>query len=61
MKTYAFNNESFDTWLNEKTLEIISKDLNEPISNRDCLVLILKSQLQSFENISNTLLNLKTE
>lgn len=61
MKTYAFNNEDFDTWLNEKTLEIISKDLNGPISNRDCLVLILKSQLQSFENISNTLLNLKTE
>lgn len=43
-----FNNQIFDSWLNKKSDEILSKVDRETISTEDMIILILKAQTNHF-------------
>lgn len=44
MRKILFDNEDFNFWLNKKADEILSKEKDDHISNKEALILILKSQ-----------------
>jgi uncharacterized damage-inducible protein DinB len=48
MGAAMFGNELFDQWLQQKSLEILSKVEKEKISNEDMLILSLKAQTNHF-------------
>lgn len=50
---YVFNNMIFDSWLNRKSDEILSKVDRETISNEDMLILILKAQTNHFHHMDD--------
>lgn len=43
-----FNNEIFDSWLNKKSDEILSKVDREKISTEEMIILVLKAQTNHF-------------
>lgn len=47
----VFGNELFDHWLNQKSLEILSKVEKEKISTEDMLILSLKAQTNHFHHM----------
>ena len=51
MGAYVFNNEIFDSWLNKKSDEILSKVDREKISTEEMIVLVLKAQTNHFHHI----------
>lgn len=51
MGTYVFNNEIFDSWLNKKSDEILSKVDRERISTEEMIVLVLKAQTNHFHHM----------
>lgn len=46
-----FNNEIFDSWLNKKSDEILSKVDRERISTEEMIVLVLKAQTNHFHHM----------
>lgn len=48
MGAIVFNNEIFDSWLNKKSDEILSKVDREKISTEEMIVLVLKAQTNHF-------------
>lgn len=50
MGTYVFNNEIFDSWLNKKSDEILSKVDREKISTEEMIILVLKAQTNHFHH-----------
>ena len=48
MGAYVFNNEIFDSWLNKKSDEILSKVDRERISTEEMIILVLKAQTNHF-------------
>lgn len=50
-ETVMFGNELFDHWLNQKSLEILSKVEKEKISTEDMLILSLKAQTNHFHHM----------
>lgn len=51
MGTYVFNNEIFDSWLNKKSDEILSKVDRETISTEEMIILVLKAQTNHFYHV----------
>lgn len=51
MGTYVFNNEIFDSWLNKKSDEILSKVDRERISTEEMIILVLKAQTNHFHHM----------
>ena len=51
MGEVMFGNELFDHWLNQKSLEILSKVEKEKISTEDMLILSLKAQTNHFHHM----------
>ncbi len=51
MGEIVFGNELFDHWLNQKSLEILSKVEKEKISTEDMLILSLKAQTNHFHHM----------
>jgi phage shock protein A len=51
MGTHVFNNEIFDSWLNKKSDEILSKVDREKISTEEMIVLVLKAQTNHFHHM----------
>lgn len=51
MERYVFNNEIFDSWLNKKSDEILSKVDRERISTEEMIVLVLKAQTNHFHHM----------
>lgn len=47
----VFGNELFDHWLNQKSLEILSKVEKEKLSSEDMLILSLKAQTNHFHHM----------
>lgn len=48
MGAYVFNNQPFDTWLNKKSEEILSKVDRERITTEEMIILVLKAQTNHF-------------
>ncbi|NOT79567.1 MAG: hypothetical protein HOP07_11295 [Bacteriovoracaceae bacterium] len=46
-----FNNEIFDSWLNKKSDEILSKVDRERISTEEMIILVLKAQTNHFHHM----------
>lgn len=46
-----FNNEIFDSWLNKKSDEILSKVDREKISTEEMIILVLKAQTNHFHHM----------
>ncbi len=55
MGVYVFNNEIFDSWLNKKADEILSKVNREMITTEEMIVLILKAQTNHFSHMDHDL------
>lgn len=51
MGTFVFNNEIFDSWLNKKSDEILSKVDRERISTEEMIILVLKAQTNHFHHM----------
>ena len=51
MGAYVFNNEIFDSWLNKKSDEILSKVDREKISTKEMIILVLKAQTNHFHHM----------
>lgn len=51
MGTYVFNNEIFDSWLNKKSDDILSKVDREKISTEEMIILLLKAQTNHFHHM----------
>lgn len=51
MGAYVFNNEIFDSWLNKKSDEILSKVDRERISTEEMIILVLKAQTNHFHHM----------
>lgn len=51
MGALVFDNHVFDSWLNTKSQEILSKVDKEKISTEEMLVLILKAQTNHFHHM----------
>jgi uncharacterized damage-inducible protein DinB len=51
MGEVMFGNELFDHWLNQKSLEILSKVEKEKLSTEDMLILSLKAQTNHFDHM----------
>ena len=51
MGEIMFGNELFDHWLNQKSLDILSKVEKEKISTEDMLILSLKAQTNHFHHM----------
>lgn len=51
MGAYVFNNQIFDSWLNKKSDEILSKVDRETISTEEMIVLVLKAQTNHFHHM----------
>jgi amino acid permease len=51
MEAIVFNNEIFDSWLNKKSDEILSKVDREKISTEEMIVLVLKAQTNHFHHM----------
>ncbi len=51
MGALVFDNQVFDTWLNNKSQEILSKVDRERITTEEMLVLILKAQTNHFHHM----------
>ena len=51
MGAYVFNNEIFDSWLNKKSDEILSKVDREKISTEEMIILVLKAQTNHFHHM----------
>lgn len=51
MGAIVFNNEIFDSWLNKKSDEILSKVDREKISTEEMIVLVLKAQTNHFHHM----------
>jgi len=47
----VFNNEIFDSWLNKKSDEILSKVDRETITNHEMVILVLKAQTNHFHHM----------
>jgi hypothetical protein len=55
MGAFVFNNEIFDSWLNKKSDEILSKVNREMITTEEMIVLILKAQTNHFSHMDHDL------
>ena len=55
MGAFVFNNEIFDSWLNKKADEILSKVNREMITTEEMIVLILKAQTNHFSHMDHDL------
>lgn len=53
MKKILFDNEGFNSWLDKKAEGILSKEKGDSISNKEALILILKSQADHASCMSN--------
>jgi chromosome segregation ATPase len=51
MGAYVFNNEIFDSWLNKKSEDILSKVDREKISTEEMIILVLKAQTNHFHHM----------
>lgn len=51
MGAYVFNNEIFDSWLDKKSDEILSKVDRETITTEEMIVLVLKAQTNHFHHM----------
>lgn len=51
MGAYVFDNQVFDSWLNKKSDEILSKVDQDKISTQEMLILILKGQTNHFHHM----------
>lgn len=51
MGAIVFNNEIFDSWLNKKSDEILSKVDREKISTEEMIILVLKAQTNHFHHM----------
>lgn len=51
MGAFVFNNEIFDSWLNKKSDEILSKVDRERISTEEMIILVLKAQTNHFHHM----------
>ncbi len=51
MGAYVFNNEIFDSWLNKKSEEILSKVDRERITTEEMIILVLKAQTNHFHHM----------
>jgi hypothetical protein len=51
MGAIVFNNVSFDSWLNNKSDEILLKGQSQGISNEEMLILILKANTTHFHHM----------
>lgn len=51
MGAYVFNNQIFDSWLNKKSDEILSKVDREKISTEEMIILVLKAQTNHFHHM----------
>ena len=51
MGVYVFDNQVFDSWLNKKSDEILSKVDQDKISTQEMLILILKGQTNHFQHM----------
>lgn len=51
MGAIVFNNEIFDSWLNKKSDEILSKVDREKISTEEMIILVLKVQTNHFHHM----------
>jgi hypothetical protein len=51
MGAVVFNNEIFDSWLNKKSDEILSKVDREKISTEEMIILVLKAQTNHFHHM----------
>lgn len=65
MGAYVFNNQIFDSWLNHKADEILSKVNRETITTEEMIVLILKAQTNHFyhmdQETKEDMTNLRSE
>ena len=65
MGAYLFNNQIFDSWLNHKADEILSKVNRETITTEEMIVLILKAQTNHFyhmdQETKEDMTNLRSE
>jgi uncharacterized membrane protein YjjP (DUF1212 family) len=50
-KTAVFNNQIFESWLDKKSDEILSKVDREKISTEEMIILILKAQTNHFDHM----------
>lgn len=50
MGTYVFNNQLFDSWLDKKSDEILSKVDREKITTEEMIILVLKAQTNHFHH-----------
>ena len=57
MGAYVFNNQIFDSWLNHKADEILSKVNREKITTEEMIVLILKAQTNHFHHMDEEMKN----
>ena len=57
MGTYVFNNQLFDTWLDKKSDEILSKVDREKITTEEMIILVLKAQTNHFHHADVDLKN----
>lgn len=51
MGAFVFNNEVFETWLNTKSQEILSKVDRDRITTEEMIVLVLKAQTNHFHHM----------
>jgi hypothetical protein len=51
MGDYVFDNQPFDSWLNKKSDEILSKVDKERITTEEMIILVLKAQTNHFEHM----------
>jgi len=51
MGAYVFDNQIFDSWLNKKSDEILTKVDQDKISTQEMLILILKGQTNHFHHM----------
>jgi len=50
MGAYVFNDEIFDSWLNKKSDDILSKVDRETITTEEMIILVLKAQTNHFHH-----------
>jgi peptidoglycan hydrolase CwlO-like protein len=53
MGAFVFNNEVFETWLNTKSQEILSKVDRDRITTEEMIVLVLKAQTNHFHHMDH--------
>ncbi len=51
MVAYVFNNQLFDSWLNKKSDDILSKVDRETITTEEMIILVLKAQTNHFHHM----------